>query len=164
MHPGSTAAQARQPALEGEVARRDLAVGKKTYAYYSPPAAEEAGLKGISRLPRTLKVLLENLLRHEDGVAVNKGDVQAIADWLNNKGSIEHEVAFRQFRFRHARWQRKGAQNAGSARRRGEIQVAVHRVIPTDGHLGRVKPGRRRFARRRRIESENALRPRQRRH
>ena len=75
--------------------RRELAVGKKSYAYYSLPAAEEAGLKGISRLPRTLKVLLENLIRHEDGVAVNKGDIQAVAAWLENKGSVEHEVAFR---------------------------------------------------------------------
>ena len=75
--------------------RRELTVGKKSYAYYSLPAAEEAGLKGISRLPRTLKVLLENLLRHEDGVAVNKADIQAVAAWLQNKGSVEHEVAFR---------------------------------------------------------------------
>jgi aconitate hydratase len=75
--------------------RRDLSVGKKSYGYYSLPAAEEGGLKGIARLPRTLKVLLENLLRHEDGVAVNKADIQAVAAWLQNKGAVEHEVAFR---------------------------------------------------------------------
>src|ERR1700740_845414 len=75
--------------------RREIAVGKKSYAYYSLPAAEEAGLKGISRLPRTLKVLLEHLRRHEDGVAVNKGDIEAVAAWLANKGSVEHEISFR---------------------------------------------------------------------
>src|SRR6201985_74629 len=65
------------PSNDSSTTRRELSVGKKTYAYYSLPAAEEAGLKRISRLPRTLKVLLENLLRHEDGVAVNKGDIHA---------------------------------------------------------------------------------------
>ena len=46
-----------------------LKVGNKTYAYYSLPAAEKNGLKGISRLPFSMKVLLENLLRNEDGPA-----------------------------------------------------------------------------------------------
>ena len=48
---------------------KTLKVGSKTYAYYSLPAAEKNGLKGISRLPFSLKVLLENLLRYEDGQA-----------------------------------------------------------------------------------------------
>ena len=47
---------------------RPLKVGSKTYAYFSLPAAEKNGLKGISRLPFSLKVLLENLLRNEDGL------------------------------------------------------------------------------------------------
>lgn len=75
--------------------RRDLAVGDKTYAYYSLRAAEEAGLSGISRLPISMKVLLENLLRNEDGDTVTPEDLKAIAAWLENKGSVEHEISFR---------------------------------------------------------------------
>src|ERR1700761_667090 len=73
---------------------RQLKVGSKTYAYYSLPAAEKNGLKGISRLPFSLKVLLENLLRNEDGRTVTKEDIQAFAQWLKTKTS-EREVAFR---------------------------------------------------------------------
>jgi aconitate hydratase len=75
--------------------RRQLTVGDKTYAYYSLPAAEEAGLSGISRLPISMKVLLENLLRNEDGDSVAEGDLKAVAAWLDNKGSVEHEISFR---------------------------------------------------------------------
>src|SRR5215467_14103770 len=73
---------------------RTLKVGSKTYAYYSLPAAEKNGLKGISRLPFSLKVLLENLLRNEDGRSVTKEDIQAFAQWLKTKTS-EREIAFR---------------------------------------------------------------------
>ena len=75
--------------------RRLLTVGKKTYAYYSLPAAEEAGLSGISRLPISMKVLLENLLRNEDGISVGADDLKAIAAWAENRGSVEHEISFR---------------------------------------------------------------------
>src|ERR1700748_2394272 len=75
--------------------RRDLAVGDKTYAYYSLRAAEEAGLSGVSRLPISMKVLLENLLRNEDGDSVGRDDLQAIAAWGENKGSVEHDITFR---------------------------------------------------------------------
>ena len=61
---------------------RALKVGTRSYAYYSLPAAEKNGLKGISRLPFSMKVLLENLLRHEDGRSVVKEDIQAVAQWL----------------------------------------------------------------------------------
>jgi aconitate hydratase len=71
-----------------------LKVGNKTYAYYSLPAAEKNGLKGISRLPFSMKVLLENLLRNEDGRSVTKEDLQAVAQWLKTKTS-EREIAFR---------------------------------------------------------------------
>ena len=57
-------------------------------------AAEKAGLKGISRLPFSMKVLLENLLRHEDGRTITKEDIQAVAQWLKTKKS-EREIAFR---------------------------------------------------------------------
>ena len=72
---------------------RTLKVGSKTYAYYSLPVAEKNGLKGISRLPFSLKVLLENLLRHEDGRAVTKEDILAFSQWLKTKTS-EREIAF----------------------------------------------------------------------
>src|SRR4029078_11972563 len=68
--------------------------GSKTYAYFSLPLAEKNGLKGISRLPFSLKVLLENLLRFEDGRSVKKEDIQAVAHWLKDKTS-SHEIAFR---------------------------------------------------------------------
>ena len=58
---------------------RTLKVGSKTYAYYSLPIAEKNGLKGISRLPFSLKVLLENMLRNEDGRTVTKKNIQAFA-------------------------------------------------------------------------------------
>ena len=58
---------------------KTLKVGSKTYAYFSLPTAEKNGLKGISRLPFSMKVLLENLLRNEDGRTVTKEDIQAVA-------------------------------------------------------------------------------------
>jgi aconitate hydratase len=83
------------PSIDSLKTRQDLAVGRKKYAYYSLPAAEEAGLAGISRLPRSMKVLLENLLRNEDGVSVTEDDLKAVAAWIENKGAVEHEIAFR---------------------------------------------------------------------
>ncbi len=73
---------------------KTLQVGSKTYAYFSLPIAEKNGLKGISRLPFSMKVLLENLLRNEDGRTVTKDDIKAFAEWLKTKTS-EHEFAFR---------------------------------------------------------------------
>src|SRR3979409_2635305 len=73
---------------------KPLKVGSKTYAYYSLPIAEKNGLKGISRLPFSMKVLLENLLRNEDGRSVTKEDIQSVAHWLKTKTS-EREIAFR---------------------------------------------------------------------
>jgi aconitate hydratase len=75
--------------------RRELEVGGKTYAYYSLAAAEEAGLTGISRLPVSMKVLLENLLRNEDGKSVGPDDLAAIAAWVENRGQVQHEISFR---------------------------------------------------------------------
>src|SRR5438105_3213197 len=73
---------------------KPLKVGSKTYAFYSLVAAEKNGLKGVSRLPFSLKVRLENLLRNEDGRSVTKEDMQAFAQWLKIKTS-ERDVAFR---------------------------------------------------------------------
>jgi len=72
-----------------------LTAGGKTYTYYSLPDAEKAGLAGISRLPNSLKVVLENLLRFEDGRTVVADDVRAVAAWLKDHGKAEHEIAFR---------------------------------------------------------------------
>ncbi len=75
-------------------ALQELSANGKTYEYYSLKAAEEAGLKGISKLPYSLKVLLENQLRHEDGSTVTKEDIQTFADWLKTKNST-HEIGYR---------------------------------------------------------------------
>ncbi|MBS0277793.1 MAG: aconitate hydratase AcnA [Proteobacteria bacterium] len=74
--------------------RRTMTVGGKTYAYYSLAAAEKAGLKNIGKLPYSMRVLLENLLRHEDGKTVKAEDIKAVAAWLKNRKS-DREIAFR---------------------------------------------------------------------
>ena len=83
------------PSIDSHHARKELKVGDKTYLYYSLRAAEAEGLQGISRLPVSMKVLLENLLRHEDNLTVKEADLKAVAAWLGNKGSVEHEISFR---------------------------------------------------------------------
>ena len=75
-------------------ARSTLSVGGKTYAYYDLNKASQNGLGDISKLPMSLKVLLENLIRTEDGVAVKKADILAMTSWLVNKGKNEVEIAF----------------------------------------------------------------------
>ena len=64
--------------------RSTLEVGGKTYAYYSLPKAAEA-LGDVSRLPFSMKVLLENLLRFEDGMTVTRDDLQAMVDWQKER-------------------------------------------------------------------------------
>ncbi|HUR43360.1 MAG TPA: aconitate hydratase AcnA, partial [Aestuariivirga sp.] len=81
--------------LDSFKCRTTLNVGSTSYCYYSLKDAEKNGLKDISKLPYSLKVLLENLLRHEDGRSVTKADIQGIANWLNNRGKVESEIAFR---------------------------------------------------------------------
>ena len=68
--------------------RRELTVGDKTYVYYSLRAAEEAGLSNVARLPVSMKVLLENLLRNEDGVDTKEADLAAMAAWVDNLSLI----------------------------------------------------------------------------
>jgi len=75
--------------------RKTLKVGTKAYHYFSLKAAETNGLKGISKLPYSMKVLLENLLRHEDGRTITKDDILGVVEWLQNKGALEKEIAFR---------------------------------------------------------------------
>ncbi|MFT4059136.1 MAG: aconitate hydratase AcnA [Legionella sp.] len=74
--------------------KRQLNVDGKTYNYYSLKEVENNNLQGINRLPYSLKVLLENLLRFEDNNTVTTKDIQAIAQWLHKKTS-QHEIAFR---------------------------------------------------------------------
>jgi len=64
------------------------------YRFYSFSKADENGLKGISKLPKSLKVLLENLLRYEDGTTVTKEHIESIIEWLKNKKSTK-EIAYR---------------------------------------------------------------------
>ena len=72
----------------------DLEVNGKNFKYYSLKKAELNGLQGISKLPKSLKVLLENLLRYEDDVSVNKNQIEAIKNWLETKKS-KTEIAYR---------------------------------------------------------------------
>ena len=71
-----------------------LVVGGKTYTYYSIVEAEKNGLAGVSRLPHSMKVVLENLLRFEDNRTVTKADIEAVATWLVTRAS-EHEISYR---------------------------------------------------------------------
>ena len=74
--------------------RRQLKVAGKTYDYFSLAALAETGLGDIARLPFSLKVLLENLLRHEDGRTVSSDDVANLAEWAKT-GSSDREIAYR---------------------------------------------------------------------
>jgi aconitate hydratase len=75
--------------------RRSLRVGDATYAYYSIAAAEAAGLGDFSKLPAALRVVLENMLRFEDGKTVTLDDIKAFAEWARNGGSADREIAYR---------------------------------------------------------------------
>ena len=72
----------------------DLEINGKNFKYYSLKKAELNGLQGISKLPKSLKVLLENLLRYEDEVSVSKNQIEAIKNWLDTKKS-KTEIAYR---------------------------------------------------------------------
>jgi len=72
----------------------NILVGGKSYKFYSLKKAEENGLEGISKLPKSLKVLLENLLRYEDDLSVNKNQINSIKEWLKSKKS-NTEIAYR---------------------------------------------------------------------
>src|SRR3569832_118129 len=82
------------PSLDSFKCKKTLRVGAKAYVYYSLPTAEKNGLKGISKLPYSMKVLLENLLRNEDGRSVKKDDIIAVCKWMKSR-QLEHEIAFR---------------------------------------------------------------------
>ena len=71
-----------------------IKINSKNYKYYSLSKAESNGLKGISKLPKSLKVLLENLLRYEDDLSVTKNQIDALGDWIKSKKSTT-EIAYR---------------------------------------------------------------------
>jgi len=75
--------------------RKTLKVGDKSYAYYSIAAAEAAGLGDFSKLPAALKVVLENMLRFEDGKTVSVDDIKAFSEWAAKGGKNPREIAYR---------------------------------------------------------------------
>ena len=83
-----------ETSLDSFNCRRTLKVGKRSYDYFDLKEAEANGLTGVGRLPFSLKVLLENLLRHEDGRTVTSDDIRGVAEWLETRKS-DREIAFR---------------------------------------------------------------------
>ncbi|SLN54974.1 aconitate hydratase AcnA [Roseisalinus antarcticus] len=75
--------------------RKMLTAGGASIAYYSIPAAQDAGLGDFSRLPAALKVVLENMLRFEDDKTVTLDDIRAFAAWAANGGKTNREIAYR---------------------------------------------------------------------
>ncbi len=75
--------------------RKTLSVGNESIAYYSIPAAEAAGLGDFSKLPAALKVVLENMLRFEDGKTVHVDDIKAFSEWATKGGKNPREIAYR---------------------------------------------------------------------
>ena len=73
---------------------KTININNSNYKYYSLPEAEKNGLDGISKLPKSLKVLLENLLRYEDDLSVNRNQIDSIKNWLKTKRS-NTEIAYR---------------------------------------------------------------------
>lgn len=97
MQPDGTFQQQRAEqvaSLDSFKSKSTLTVGGKTYTYYSIAEAEKNGLKGVSQLPGSMKVVLENLLRFEDNRTVKKEDILAIAEWLVSRTS-EYEIQYR---------------------------------------------------------------------
>jgi len=72
-----------------------IEVGGRRHGIHSLPRLRDGGLPDVDRLPFSLKVLLENLLRHEDGKTVTADDVRALAGWTGTRGALEREIAYR---------------------------------------------------------------------
>ena len=73
--------------------RSSLSVGGHSFTYFSLPALEKAGYRGLARLPYSLKILLENLLRREDGRFVDRDDIETLAGW-DVTSKVAREIAF----------------------------------------------------------------------
>ena len=67
---------------------KPINISGKDYKYYSLSEAEKNGLNGISKLPKSLKILLENLLRYEDDLTVTKNQIESIKNWLQKKNLL----------------------------------------------------------------------------
>ncbi len=80
---------------DSQKTRKTLSAGGQTVSYYSIPAAQEAGLGDFSRLPASLKVVLENMLRFEDGKTVTSDDIRAFSTWGAQGGRNPIEIAYR---------------------------------------------------------------------
>lgn len=80
--------------LDSFSTRKTLTVGDKEYDYFSLPDAQAAGLGDVDKLPMSLKILLENLLRFEDDNTVKAADIQALANWAASPPAAE-EIAYR---------------------------------------------------------------------
>ncbi|MEL6829236.1 MAG: aconitate hydratase AcnA [Pseudomonadota bacterium] len=126
--------------LDSFNARKTLTVNGKDYTYYSLDAAAQNGLGDISRLPASLKVLLENMLRHEDGSTVTKDDITAFKTWIDNGGKVTQEIAYRPARVLMQDFtgvpavvdlaaMRDAAQNLGASAQAINPQVPVDLVI-----------------------------------
>ena len=86
---------------------KSIIINGKDYKYYSLLEAEKNGLDGISKLPKSLKVLLENLLRYEDDLTVTKNQIEAIKNWLQKKkifyrNSLSSSKSFTTRLYRHS--------------------------------------------------------------
>ena len=79
----------------------EIKINNDVYKFYSLNKAEQNGLEGINKLPKSLKVLLENLLRYEDDLSVTKNQINAVKDWLKEKNRLQklhtglHEFCFK---------------------------------------------------------------------
>jgi aconitate hydratase len=80
---------------DSQKTRKTLTAGGQSVSYYSIPAAEAAGLGEFSKLPASLKVVLENMLRFEDGKTVSVDDIRAFSDWGKMGGQNPREIAYR---------------------------------------------------------------------
>ena len=136
--------------------RQKLVVGDKTYDYFSLKAAEANGLEGVSRLPYSLKVVLENLLRNEDGRWVTKDTILDFAKWLTEKGKSEREIAFRPARVLMQDFTGVPAVVDLAAMR--DAMVALGRRSAEDQSAGAGRSRHRPFGHRRRIRHAQGLR------
>ncbi len=80
---------------DSQKTKQTLTAGGQTVSYYSISAAEAAGLGDFSRLPAALKVVLENMLRFEDGKTVSVDDIRAFSEWAKQGGKNPREIAYR---------------------------------------------------------------------
>ena len=101
-----------------EASKDTLQVNDKTWHYYSLPLAEKQ-LGEISRLPKSLKVLMENLLRWQDGDSVTEEDIRALAGWLQ-QAHADREIAYRPARSDAGLYRRAGGSGSGRHARGGE--------------------------------------------